>query len=202
MTYDDVSEDDNDVGNRDGAQDHQGAMRSLELLRAFAVGWHSRSRDLNELYAELGADLIERPGGRKVLGFVVALAGLRQIVLNQRLNGSPLRVPVLAHECAHLILGVEGISLCANDLRPSRDERNAWAGAALLAVPGDALPRSRTARRQLAASLNVPVQLVDLRAALTECLDRPQPPPVHAYRRLSSAFERWYVHFHRASSRL
>ena len=177
-------------------------MRSLELLRAFAIGWHNRDRDLNELYTQLGADLIERPGGRKVLGFVVAFGGLRQVVLNERLLGSSLRKPVLAHECAHLILGVEGVSLCTTDLRPSRDERNAWAGAALLAVPGDTIPRSRVARRDLAASLDVPVQLVDLRATLGEYLDTAQPRSVSTYRRLSSALQCWYVHFDQASRRL
>ena len=174
-------------------------MHSLELLRAFAVAWHNRSRDLNELYTELGADLIERPGGRKVLGFVVALDGLREIVLNERLTGSRLRAPVLAHECAHLILGVEGVSLCTNALRPSRNERNAWAGAALLAVPGDTIPCSRSARRELAASLDVPVQLVDLRAALTEYLDSPEPRTISAYRHLSHTLQRWYVHFEHES---
>src|SRR3954469_20882008 len=135
-------------------------MRSLELLRTFAVGWHNHRRGLNELHAELGADLIERPGGRKVLGFVVALGGLRQIVLNERLHGSSLWKAVLAHECAHLILGVDGVSLCSNVARPSRDERNAWAGAALLAVPVETVPASRSARRQLAAEFDVPIQLV------------------------------------------
>jgi hypothetical protein len=177
-------------------------MRSLELLRTFAVRWHDRTRDLNKLYAELGAELVVRPGGRKVLGFVVDLAGIRQIVLNQRLVGSPLRTPVLAHECAHLILGVDGVSLCANARHPSRDERNAWAGAALLAVPGDTTPPDRSARRKLAASLDVPVELVDLRASLTEYLYSPEPRSLGTYRGLSEAFRRWYACFDRESHRL
>ena len=177
-------------------------MRSLELLHAFAVCWHGRGHDLNELYDELGAELIVRPGGRKVLGFVVALEGIRQVVLNDRLTGTALRNPVLAHECAHLVLGVQGISLCARTSRPDNTERIAWAGAALLAVPDGAIPPGRAGRRDLAHALNVPVELVDLRAALNAYLDGTTPRPLDAYRDLGGAFRRWYACFDRESRRL
>lgn len=174
-------------------------MRSLEQLRAFAQDWHARRRDRDHLSAALGAELIVRPGGRKVLGFAVALGSIRQVVLNQRLTGSRLQTPVLAHECAHLLLGVQGVSLCVSGQQVGREERNAWAGAAFLAVPGDAIPRERSARRDLAALLDVPVELVDLRAALTDYLDRPEPRPFAAYRRLANAFDQWYACFDRES---
>ncbi len=174
-------------------------MSSLELLRAYATRWHHRRRDLDALSAELGAELIVRPGGRKVLGFVVAVAGIRQVVLNERLVGSPLRTPVLAHECAHLILGVQGVSLCSSVQYPGRDERNAWAGAAMLAIPDDTIPRRQSARVDLAASLGVPVELVDLRAALTEYLDSSEPRSFGGYRALSEALRCWYARFERES---
>ena len=184
---------------RDDADFDLGAMRSLELLRAFAACWHDRGSDLDELYDELGAELIVRPGGRKVLGFVVALDGVRQVVLNQRLTGTSLRNPVLAHECAHLLVGIQGVNLCARTPRPDIKERNAWAGAALLAVPDVAIPPGRPGRRDLADTLNVPVELVDLRAALNAYLDSTTPSPLDAHRDLDGAFGRWYDYFDRAS---
>jgi hypothetical protein len=177
-------------------------MRSLDLLHAFAVCWHDRGRGLNELYDELGAELIVRPGGRKVLGFVVALEGIRQVVLNERLAGTSLRNAVLAHECAHLLLGVQGISLCARDPWPDKSERNAWAGAALLAVPNGVIPPGPAERRDLAYALDVPVELVDLRAALNAYLDGTSPRPLDAYRDLGGALRRWYTCFDRESRRL
>jgi hypothetical protein len=177
-------------------------MHSLELLQAFAVGWHARGSDLNALYDELGAELIVRPGGRKVLGFVVALEGIRQVVLSERLTGTSLRNPVLAHECAHLLIGVQGVSLCARTPRPGSAERDAWAGAALLAVPDGAIPTGPTERRELANALNVPVALLDLRAALNAYLGGPTPCPLDAYRDLGGALRGWYACFDRESRRL
>ena len=177
-------------------------MSPLELLRMYAARWHDRSRDLDALSAELGAELIVRPGGRKVLGFVVAVGRIRQVVLNERLVGSSLRRPVLAHECAHLLLGIEGVSLCSSVQHPGRDERNAWAGAALLAIPDDTIPRRQSARVDLAASLGVPVELVDLRAALTEHLDSSEPRSFREYRDLSEALRRWYARFEHESQLL
>ena len=48
----------------------------------------------------------------------------------------------------------------------------------------------------------MPVQLVDLRAALTDYLDSPEPRHVAAYRDLGNAFQRWYVYFNRECRRL
>jgi hypothetical protein len=179
-------------------------MRSVELLYSLAEPCHQDLWDLQHLPTLLGAELCIRPGGRKILGFMVRLGPLRQIVLNQRICDLPIEKPVLAHECAHILFGHEGVHICAAAYQ-SRQEREAWYGAAMLAIPPDAARALQVAEARpgdVAKACDAPVELVGLRLALGDCLDAFGTPRERARNRLRAAWRRWMDWLEQAATSL
>lgn len=177
-------------------------MLSINRIHHFAEQWHRDGRDLDQLTDRLRAEVLVRPGGRKILAFAVEWLGRRQIVMNERLENTSLRTVVLAHECVHLLLGVRGISMCGRTPRMERHERDAWLGAAILAVPAVAAEGDHQQRIVAADALRIPVELVDLRAALNEYADESNVRSISTYRRVGTAYRRWYARFESECERL
>lgn len=108
----------------------------LEGLRSFASEWQRKPWAIMALPTEIGARVIYEEGDPLVLGVAVTARAKRRactIGLNKLVLQSPLYLPVLAHECAHCVLG-HSAGLCENGWIRSQVEQAAWFGGAFLAV--------------------------------------------------------------------
>lgn len=130
-------------------------------LLAYAVQVHRRVWCVTLLPAELGARRFDREVAPSLLGVSMQKGGRRAIGINDRIKGTPLEVPVIAHECAHLLLGHDE-GFCLPAAPSSRQEHDAWLGAALLAAPiAEAADEAWLPR-----ALDVPRELLAMRHAL------------------------------------
>jgi hypothetical protein len=147
-------------------------IASLAPVTAFADRVHLHEWCVRGLPDELGARIFVGDAGPSLLG--AAIEGRRRVIgLSTRIIGTPLELPVLAHECSHLLLG-HGAGCCSvlTRLRCS-DERNATYGSSLLAIPTEsavALVERRATVHELAATYEVPPALVYMRGALAVLL--------------------------------
>lgn len=162
----------------------------------FAQGLHRDAWCITRLPDDLNARLFVRETGTDLLG--VAVQGKRRAIgLNAAIVGTPLELPVLAHECGHLLLGHD-IGYCSTIVRiHGREERDAWASAALLAIPTPTaieLSRHPRAVPDLAATFGVPRVLAAMRGALAVLLDEVDGDQEHAaatFRASRDSLDRW-----------
>ena len=108
--------------------------RDLVALYEYSMLMHEREWCVTRLPGELGVKRIDREVEPLLLGVAVQGYGRRAIGVNELILGTPLEIPVIAHECAHLLLG-HAIGYCAPGSLETRQEHDAWVGAALLSVP-------------------------------------------------------------------
>lgn len=145
---------------------------TLAPISAFALGLHPRQWCVQGLPHEIGARRFVREADPDLLG--VAVQGRRRAIgLSSAIVGTPLELPVLAHECGHLLLGHD-IGYCSLTVRTHvREERAAWEGAALLAIPTEdavAFAGHRVTVHELAERYEVAPALVYMRGALAVLL--------------------------------
>jgi hypothetical protein len=181
------------------------SIASLRRVAQFVDLWHGLDTGLEQLPPLLNAELCRRSGGRLILGFAIIFGPVCQVVINSRVNQTLLAKPVLAHECAHLLLGVRGVRMCSGELCASDEERSAWYGAALLAVPSariQALQSGAVRARHVANECNVPVEFVDLRCALREYLEARDSTRDSVGERVERAYWRWIAKVRQAASSL
>lgn len=170
----------------------------LDPVDAFARRLHSRLWCVQGLPTELGARRFVSETGPDLFG--VAVQGrTRAIGLSAAIVGTPLELPVIAHECGHLLLGHD-VGFCSLALGVRvRAERDAWAGAALLAIPreaGAALVERRATAHDIAATFDVPRSLVYMRGALAVLLGEAEGRREWARQQLAASrrsLESWMV---------
>jgi hypothetical protein len=108
-----------------------------DLVEVFAREFQAGPWSLAELPGWLDARVVHQPGEPSVLGAVIQLYGQLWVGLNERIVGTPLEWPVLAHECGHVLLGLEsfeaGMAFCV-DQWPRFCETDAWLAGARLCV--------------------------------------------------------------------
>lgn len=98
-------------------------------IDGFIRRWHAGEWSIATLPQELGATVGYVSFGGQIWGCCdVRRDGPSIIALDAALIGTPYHAPVLAHECAHILLGEPGYHACGT-------ERHAWALAARLCVP-------------------------------------------------------------------
>ena len=130
--------------------------------------WQCRPWALSTLHVDLGVTLvIEDSAGWRILGASARDGEGIGVALNHRIVGTPLELPIRAHEFGHVALGLESVALCTSmpTKRPLEDD--AWCVGTLYAVPAklamhDVLPTDA------ARICQVPVQMVMVRRALVE----------------------------------
>lgn len=146
---------------------------SFNDVSAFAQQVHQHEWCVQRLPTELGARRFVREVAPDLLG--VAVQGRRLAIgLNAGIIGTPLELPVLAHECGHLLLGHD-IGYCSTVVAAhALEERAAWESAALLTISRSAavsLIERRSTVHDLAAVFEVPRALVIMRVALAVLLN-------------------------------
>lgn len=140
--------------------------RELQRVERFAIAWHSGRWELSTLPDALDLRVVVFPGGGEVIG--VSLLSVNGIGLSDRLERSPLRLAVQAHECVHHLLELSTTALCNTSWYPVRDELLAWVGAGILIVSSDQdrdLRRGGVSAAELAEACGVPAPLIILGAA-------------------------------------
>lgn len=178
-------------------------IRDLAQVARFARQHHRRQWSVTQFVSSIGASLIFAPieGGR-IPGISCRAGTMTVIGIDERLVGTRFYVPVLAHEITHLILGSTGVWLCAPygahtrvaESWTSPTERNAWFGAALLAVDrkriaqfkdGEALPED------IATECMVPVEFVNFAYSVHQAVESELPLHLRA---ANIAYERWMTY--------
>lgn len=158
-------------------------------VAAYARHLHRGTWYVHGLPADLGARHVTCEPAPDLLG--LAVHGIRTgIAINAAIVGTPLELPVIAHECAHLLLGHD-IGYCSTSLSAQvRPERDAWDGAALLAIPTESAVMFATRRatvHDLADYYEVPPALVYMRGALAVLLGEVEGDRAHARQSLAAA---------------
>ena len=134
-------------------------MTKTERINRFIRRWHRAPWSVATLPEELGAIVGYISGRWRMLGCCDVRQHQSVIALNASLVGTAYLIPVLAHECAHVLIGIRGYHGCAHD----RDEREVWSVAARLAIPGatiDAIRSGEMCSRYVARSLELPQAFV------------------------------------------
>lgn len=140
------------------------ALRALSLKTEIEE-WHAGHWSVLRLPERLGVETHYIDGGGRLLG----MSFRDSIIINGDIIGTPMLVPVIAHECAHIMLGHQYVHPCIRCTTQSRGEQSAWQLAALLSIPvkaveefkdGDVMPM------ELADHYGVPVRFLALRYAL------------------------------------
>jgi hypothetical protein len=144
---------------------------------------------VHRLPSDLGAVRFLRDIDTDLLG--VAAQGKRRAVgLNAGIVGTALELPVIAHECGHILLGHD-IGYCSTSFSAhAREERDAWESAALLAISreaGVALVQRRATVQEIAVTFGVPPALVSMRGALAVLLSETDGDRNHARASLTAA---------------
>ena len=115
-----------------------GTVQTLSAVTRFARAWHRGQWSIGDLPRVINAEMFVELGSGGILG-ISCRSGDRAIIgIDERVVGTPLYVPVLAHECAHLIIDTAGVHGCTGAVT-SKAEQLAWFGATLLAIPDKAI---------------------------------------------------------------
>lgn len=133
----------------------------LASLYRFARHLHRREWCITRLPAELGAKELSREVEPVLLGVAAQGPGRRAVGINELIRGTPLEIPVIAHECAHLLLG-HAVGYCLPGALSIRQEHDAWNGAALLALPSV----EAVDEQWLIRAFSVPRELIAVRREL------------------------------------
>lgn len=130
--------------------------RSARIER-FLRRWHAKAWTIATLPDELGAVLNSISPRWNVLGCCDVRKRRSLIFVNRSLHETPYWIPVLAHECAHVLIGLRGYHGCTDD------EIDVWRLAARLAVP-DAIVqdywRGKTIEATVAQEYDLPLSFV------------------------------------------
>lgn len=146
---------------------------TLAPVLMFTRRYHQQPYCLSTLPMELGAYIEPfREDELTLPAYFVANSEERLVKLNDAVSKSPARPLAIAHECGHFLLG-QSHSTCTEKLE-SREERDVWFAAAILAISADmarcALQGHATVA-DIAARCHVPEALVMIRLALVTVLD-------------------------------
>lgn len=101
----------------------------LARIERFIRRWHKKPWSVATLPEELGAVVNSISARWKILGCCDVRKQRSLIFINRALDDTVYFVPVLAHECAHVLIGLRGYHGCTDD------EIDVWRLAARLAVP-------------------------------------------------------------------
>lgn len=165
--YDDVSAEDSEAAMLAARADV--TLGVLGPVSAFVRDWHAGPWGAWALPRDVGARLIVHGCDPTLLGVAATVRGVSTIGLNARVLDTPLHVPTLVHEAAHILQGVDGVAFCSNSWVANRAERDAWLGAALLAIPCDHardVDAGQADVSEVAEACGVPEAMVLLRVAL------------------------------------
>lgn len=171
----------------------------VDIVADYATRLHSAAWYIRRLPHDLSAALFVRETGPDLLG--VAVQGRRRAIgLNAAIIGTPLELPVLAHECGHLLLGHD-LGFCSSSIKAHwREERAAWDCAAVLAIPSEAaiaFASRRATVHDLADYYEVPPAMVYMRGALAVLLGETDGQREWARQQLASsrrALDAWMRH--------
>lgn len=108
-----------------------GPLSHMTPIDRFIRRWQRNPWTVATLPRELGAVLTYFPSSRSELGYCYVVRRGSVVAINNGLVDTPFLIPVIAHECAHLLLGERGLHACARN----HQEPEVWALAARLAVP-------------------------------------------------------------------
>lgn len=171
-------------------------MLRVKGVATFAKKLHKGTWYVHRLPDDLEARRFVRHIGPDLLG-VAAQGNRRGIGLNAAIVGTPLELPVIAHEASHLLLGHD-IGYCSTVFSAhAREERDAWAGAALLSITreaGIALTQQRITAAEISDEFSVPFPLVYMRGALAVLLGETDGDRAWARHQMAAArtsLERW-----------
>lgn len=134
-------------------------MTRMDRIDRFIRRWHKRPWSVANLPGELDAIVGYLPNRWRMPGCCDVRRRQSVIVLNAGLVGTAYLIPVLAHECAHILIGIRGLHGCAYD----QDEHAVWSLAARLAIPRattDAIMTGDMCSRYAARSLELPESFV------------------------------------------
>lgn len=123
--------------------------------------WHHDEWCVAQLPGRLRAILGDVACGPSILGACHVRTDRSVIAMNSGLVGSWFWVPILAHECAHVMLGKLGVWECVQGLQVSKPERQVWNIAAALAIPERAIEQA--CAQDIARSYMLPLEFVRLR---------------------------------------
>lgn len=175
--------------------------RELAAVTRFARLHHKRTWSVTGFVGAIAAALYIAPveGGR-IPGISCRAGTMSMIGIDESLLGTGFYVPVLAHEITHLLLETAGaIWLCAPFGSRSRvaeswtspSERNAWFGAALLAISRQHIARFKgglAMPEDIATECMCPSEFVNFAYAVHQALDDEMPINLLA---ANAAYERW-----------
>lgn len=130
-------------------------MTRMDRIDRFIRRWHRKAWSVATLPDELGAIVGYLPSRWRMLGCCDVRRHQSVIALNGALLGTAYLIPVLAHECAHVLIGLRGYHGCGRD----QDEHDVWSLAARLAIPRattDAIRGGEMCSQYSARSLELP----------------------------------------------
>ncbi len=150
----------------------------LARVRTFSRRYHRHPYCLGTLHIEIGAtiDPFNEPD-LSLPAYLVVERGEPCINLNTLLDGTPLRILAILHECSHFILGHRRQD-CTSKVE-SRDERDVWLASALVGVSAPLIRLvldGHEAPSEIAWRCRVPEPLVLIRAGLAVLLGERDGP--------------------------
>lgn len=135
-------------------------MARTDRIGRFIRRWRRHPWSVATLHHELGAILTYFPSTRLELGYCHVGLGRAVIAINNGLVGTNFLIPVIAHECAHLLIGIRGLHTCIRN----HDEPDVWALAATLTIPEEVISKIRRGEmgaRNVARLYEIPVSFVE-----------------------------------------
>jgi len=171
-------------------------MQRLRPVQQFAKECHRGRWSVSDFPSRIGARVVvdQNATGGHILGMACRSDRGAVIGLDERIFGTRLYVPVLAHEVSHLLLGGSGTFQCSSTAVCGSSEQDAWFGAAMLAVSARLLrriDRGTMSPMDIAARCSVPLEMVNLAWAVHAALDDHLAVSVHAAHVALTLWEDW-----------
>lgn len=141
-------------------------MRVPDSVTTFLEQWHASEWSVATLPYDLGVKVRENRRGRRTFARCVSVGNEREITLHPKLFCATLYIPILAHECSHLLLDHEGTHPCRPDEILDETERLTWLVAAHVAVPASVADDIRAGERcirTVARDYGLPLTFVAVR---------------------------------------